>query len=74
VRCAVLQLPDTGEACAYRGCNVLPRAGCAGSDVVPRVRASFGAGPAQDVRKDAFIEIDEVVQMDLGRQVVYVRR
>ena len=48
---------------------MLPRVGRADADVVPRVRARFGARPAQDVRKDAFIEINEVVQTDLGRQV-----
>jgi hypothetical protein len=69
VRCAILQLSDAGEDGAYRSRNILPRVGRADGDVVPRVRASFGARPAQDVRKDAFIEINEVVQTDLGRQV-----
>jgi hypothetical protein len=66
VRRAILQLSDAGEDGAYRSRNMLPRVGRAGGDVVPRVRASFGACPAQDVRKDAFIDINEVVQTDLG--------
>lgn len=70
MRRAIFQLSDAGEDGAYRSCNVLPRHGRADSDVVPRVRASFGARPAQDVRKDAFIKIDEVVQTDLGPQVI----
>ena len=65
MRRAILQLSDAGEDDAYRSRNVLPREGRADGDVVPRVRASIGARPAQDVRKDAFIEIDEVVKMDL---------
>jgi hypothetical protein len=40
---------------------VLPSEGRADGHVVPRVGASFGARPAQDVRKDAFIEINKVV-------------
>ena len=67
-RRAILQLSDTGEDGAYHSCNVFPSEGRADGDVVPRVRASFGARPAQDVLKHAFIEINEVVQMDLGRQ------
>ena len=69
LRRAILQLFDASEDGAYRSRNVLPRVRCADGDVVPRVRASFGARPAQDVRKDAFIEVNEVVQTDLGRQV-----
>ena len=69
MRRAILQLSDAGENGAYRGRDVLPRVGRADGDVVSRVRASFGARPAQDVRKDAFIDINEVVQMDLRRQV-----
>lgn len=61
VRRAILQLPDAGEDCAYRSRNVLPSEGRADGHVVPRVRASFGARPAQDVCKDAFIEINKVV-------------
>jgi hypothetical protein len=67
VRRAILQLSDAGEDGAYRSHNALPRVGRADGDVVPRVWASFGARPAQDARKDAFIEINEVVQMDLRR-------
>jgi hypothetical protein len=61
VRRAILQLSDAGEDGAYRSRNVLQSDRRADGDVVPRVRASFGARPAQDVRKDAFIEINEVV-------------
>jgi hypothetical protein len=69
MRRAILQLSFAGEDCAYRSRNVLPSVGRADGDVVSRVRASFGARPAQDVREDALIEVDEVVQTDLGRQV-----
>lgn len=61
VRRTILQLSDAGEDGAYRSRDVLPRVGRADGDVVPRVRASLGARPAKDVRKDAFIEINEVV-------------
>ena len=65
MRRAILQLSDAGEDDAYRSRNVLPRLGRADGDVVPRVRASFGVRPAQYVRKNAFIEINEIVQTDL---------
>jgi hypothetical protein len=69
VRRAILQLSDAGEDGAYRSHNAFPRVGRADGDVVPRVWAIFDARPAQDARKDAFVEINEVIQMDLGRQV-----
>ena len=65
MRRAIIQLSDAGEDGADRIRNVLPRLGRADGDVVPRIRASFGARPAQDVRKNAFIEINEIVQKDL---------
>lgn len=61
MRRAILQLSDAGEDGAYRSRNVFPSVGRAGGDVVPRVWASFGTRTAQDVRKDAFIETNQVV-------------
>lgn len=69
VRRAIIQLSDAGEDATYRSRHVLPMVGRADSHVVSRVRAIFGARPTQDVCEDAFIEINEVVQMDLARQV-----
>jgi len=74
VRRAILQLPDAGEDGTYRSHDVLPSVGRADGDVVPRVRAIFGARPDQDVRKDAFIEINEIVQMDLERAIKLSKR
>jgi hypothetical protein len=68
LRRAILQLSDAGEDGTKHSHDVLPRVGRADGDVVPRVRARFGLRTAQDARKDASIEIDEVVQMHLGRQ------
>lgn len=69
VRRAIIQLSDAGEDATYRSCHVLPMVGRANSHVVSRVRAGFGARPTYNVCENAFIEINEVVQMDLGRQV-----
>jgi hypothetical protein len=68
LRPAILQLSQAGEDGTEQSHNVLPRVGRADGDVVPRIRARFGVRMAQDARKDAPIEIDEVVQMHLWRQ------
>jgi len=74
VRRAVFQLSNAGEGGAKYGRNVLPRVRRTDSDVVPRVRARFGVLTTQDARKDALIEINEVVQTDLGQQGEYMKR
>ena len=68
VRLVILQLSVTGEDGSKHSHDVLPRDGRAGRDVVPRVRARLGVCTAQDARKYALIEIDEVVQTNLGRR------
>ena len=68
MRRAILQLSVAGEDGSKHSHDVLPRDGRAGRDVVPRVRARLGVRTAQDSRKDALIEVDEVVQTNLGRR------
>ncbi len=68
MRCAILQFSDAGKDGAKHSRNVLPSVWRAYGDVVSRVRACFGVRTAQDACKDALIEINEVVQTDLGRQ------
>lgn len=68
LRRAILQLSFAGEDGSKHSQDVFPRMGRADGDVVPRVRARFGVRAAQDVRKDALIEVDEIVQTHLARR------
>jgi hypothetical protein len=68
LRRGILQLSVAGEGSTKHSQDVFPRVGRADADVVPRVRARVGVRAAQDARKDALIEVDEVVQAYLERR------
>jgi hypothetical protein len=60
------QLSEASEDAAKHGHDVFPRVGRTDGDVVPRIWARLGIRAAQYARKDTPVEIDEVVQTQLG--------
>jgi hypothetical protein len=66
LRSAIHQLSLAREDASVHGHDALPRNGRADGDIVPRVRTRVGIRTAKYAREDAPIQIDEVVQKNLG--------
>jgi hypothetical protein len=66
LRSAIHQFSLAHEDASVHGHDALPRKGRADGDIVPRVRTRIGICATKYAREDTPIQINEVVQMNLG--------